>query len=209
VCAQAERTISHPRDGTRVDDRGAMRSRLLFVSLLLACSEHGQGGPPVTNIDGPPGGGGACGGFTNEQCAADEFCDFGRNTCGASDEQGTCQKRPTGCPDAIAADPVCGCDGQVHGSVCDANAVGIDVDASHRCPVPPGVFACGFRECNLGGAYCEVIGSDIGGEPDTFTCKGMPMCPGPATCGCLGNEPCGSNCSGDEQKGFVLVCLGG
>jgi hypothetical protein len=191
-----------------VDELSVMRATLLFPVLLLACSEHGKGGPPVTNIDGPQGGA-KCGGFANEQCAADEFCDFPRNGCGVSDEQGICVKRPQGCPEALIAEPVCGCNGQVFGSVCDANTQGFDVDANHNCPVPPGVFACGFRECDLNGTYCEALGSDIGNEPDVFTCKGIPPCPGPTDCQCLANQPCGSNCTGDNLKGFTLVCLGG
>jgi hypothetical protein len=185
-----------------------MRAALSITVLLFACSERGSGGPPVTNIDAPPSGIN-CGGFIAMECGPDEFCDFGRNSCGVSDEAGTCRKRPANCPVPIVPELVCGCDGEVYeAGICDANANGVDVDASHRCMVTPGQFACGFRECDVATRYCEVIGSDVGNEPDSFDCKVIPMCP-TGDCMCLADEPCGSQCSGDKTKGFTLVCPGG
>src|SRR4051812_22138270 len=114
------------------------RRSWLALSLLLAgCPEHGSGG---ARPDGGPGSGRPCGGFAGASCSSGEWCDFGRNTCGATDEQGTCRAKPTGCPDLFA--PVCGCDGVVHSNECDAQAVGADVNANGSCPVPAGQFAC-------------------------------------------------------------------
>jgi hypothetical protein len=177
----------------------------LVIVLLCAC-EHGKGGG-VPQVDG--GGSGAdCGGFSGAQCSADEFCDFARNSCGASDETGTCRTRPVSCPDLFA--PTCGCDGQVHGNSCDANAVGTDTSDIGSCDPPPGQFACGHTFCTLDSEYCQRAGSDIGGEPDSFGCNALPIgCTAGSDCSCLANEPCGSECSGDPASGFQVLCFGG
>lgn len=177
---------------------------LFVVALLGGCDEHGRGGVF------PDGGGRGrpCGGFSGARCTANEFCDFGRDTCGVTDEQGTCRARPFGCPDLFA--PVCGCDGVVHSNECDANAAGVDVDANGSCPTPAGQFACGSRTCDTAIEYCERGVSDIGGEPDTFVCKPLPSsCGATPSCGCLTQEPCGSFCDGTPTGGLRLTCPGG
>jgi hypothetical protein len=180
-------------------------TRLPWLALLLltGCPEHGSGGAR------PDGGGSLrpCGGFAGTSCSAGEFCDFGRNTCGATDEQGTCRARPSGCPDLFA--PVCGCDNVVHSNECDAQAVGVDVNANGSCPVPSGQFACGFRTCLTTSQYCEHGTSDVGSEPDTFTCKPLPQsCGMTATCSCVALEPCGSFCT-NTPTGLTVRCPGG
>ncbi len=177
---------------------------LVAVFMVAGCPEHGKGG----GGGGDGGTGRACGGFAGARCAATEFCDFGRNTCGATDEQGTCRPRPGGCGDIFA--PVCGCDNVVHGNECDANAAGVDVNANGSCPIPSGQFACGFRTCTTSEQYCERGVSDIGGEPDTFTCKPLPAaCGAVASCSCMTAEPCGSFCAGGGATGITLTCPGG
>ncbi len=182
--------------------------RLACLCALLVgvgCNEHGRGGMLF-----PDGGGTgrACGGFAGTSCTANEFCDFARNSCGATDEQGTCRTRPDACDDLFA--PVCGCDGVVHSSACEANAAGTDVNASGGCPVPAGQFACGFATCNTASEYCQRGVSDIGGEPDTFNCMPIPTsCGAAATCGCLMDEPCGSFCDTQPSGGLRLTCPGG
>ncbi|MBL0221157.1 MAG: hypothetical protein IPQ07_45790 [Myxococcales bacterium] len=179
-------------------------SWLVLGLMFGGCVEHGSGGP---TSDG--GSGRLCGGFGGGVCGANEFCDFGRNTCGASDESGTCRSKPSGCTDNF--DPVCGCDHLVHSNECDAQAVGVDVDASGACPVTTGTFACGFRTCQTASQYCQRGVSDIGGEPDTFTCKPLPgTCGvGGASCTCLAAEACGSFCAGAGTSGLTLTCPGG
>ena len=177
---------------------------LALSVLLTGCPEHGSGGAR------PDGGGGSlrpCGGFSGASCKATEFCDFGRNTCGGTDEQGTCRARPSGCPDLFA--PVCGCDHLVHSNECDAQGVGVDVDASGSCPVPSGQFACGFRTCQTTSEYCQRAVSDVGNEPDSFLCKQLPgSCGTPASCGCVASEPCGSSCA-SGAGGLTVTCPGG
>lgn len=174
-----------------------------LVGVLVACNERGMGGMFPT--DGGGGSGRACGGFAGTSCSSNEFCDFGRNSCGATDEQGTCRTRPTACDDLFA--PVCGCDGVTHSNECDANAAGTDVSALGSCPVPAGQFRCGFRTCDLSAEYCQRGVSDIGGEPDTFEC--MPLPASCTSCGCLMQEPCGDFCDGAAGMGFTLTCPGG
>lgn len=183
-----------------------MKTRLwLVVAVLLSgCPEHGKGGG-----DGGGGGSGrACGGFAGGGCSNSEFCDFGRNTCGATDEQGTCRPRPNACDDVL--DRVCACDGVIHTNECDANVAGVDLNANGSCPTMGGRFACGFRTCATPGQYCQRSVSDIGGEPDTFTCMPVPSgCGAVASCACLTAEPCGSFCSGTNTTGLTLTCPGG
>jgi hypothetical protein len=185
---------------------------MLSLVVVMGCTEHGKGGGGV--FDGGTGGdslpGKTCGGFSGEQCPSDQFCDFGRNSCGATDETGICVMRPLGCPDLF--DPVCGCDGQIHGNSCDANAAGVDLDAFGSCPLEPGAFRCGFRQCQIFSEYCQHAGSDIGGEPDGFACNVLPPCASQtATCTCLqdANEPCADTCAGDGMTGLTVTCLGG
>lgn len=181
-----------------------MRFALLSFVLLAACGGTNQGEP------GPDGGSGAvCGGLGNQACPADEFCDFDRNGCGAADETGTCRPRPTACDDN--SDPVCGCDGEIHGNPCDAAAAGTDLNAFGTCALEPGAFTCGFRACDLATSYCQHAASDIGSEPDQFTCVPLPACAGEPSCGCLQDqgEPCADTCDGDAASGLTTTCLGG
>jgi hypothetical protein len=186
-----------------------IRIASVFVVVLLVGCEGGRGGMLFGDAGGSGSGSGRpCGGFSGGLCTSNEFCDFGRNTCGVTDEQGTCRQRPTACDDQFA--PVCGCDGVVHSNQCDANASGADVDASGSCPVGAGELECGFRFCDKATQYCERGVSDIGGEPDSFVCEQLPSsCGATPSCGCLTQEPCGSFCSGSQSIGLTLTCPGG
>jgi hypothetical protein len=147
-----------------------------------------------------------CGGFANLPCGPEQFCDFRANGCGAADETGTCIDRPRACDDNL--DPVCGCDGVVHGNDCDAAASGTDINAAGGCPVEPGQRACGFRICDISATYCQHATSDVGGEPDGFACNAFPDC-AVHDCACLATESCGGACEGDTTNGFTLTCFGG
>ncbi len=175
-----------------------------LVISLAACGggDAGSGGP-----DGG-GSGAACGGFAGLTCGATEYCDYGANTCGAADEQGTCQARPTSCNDIYQ--PVCGCDGVVHGNACDAASAGSDVsDWEGSCTAPLDTFACGHRFCAAGTEYCQVFGSDIGGEPSGYECLGFPTsCGGSPDCACLADVTCGDECTG-EGTDLTVTCPGG
>lgn len=78
-----------------------------------------------------------CGGFAGLVCDPDEWCDYPDGSfCGGTDETGVCRPRPDTCPPVI--DEVCGCDGVLYTSACDANASGYDTFGG-----APGPSGCG------------------------------------------------------------------
>lgn len=164
------------------------------------------GSTSEATASGGSGPGQACG---EASCAAIEYCDWNANTCGTQPwDAGSCVGRPDGC--AAVYEPVCGCDGQVYGNGCDASVAGIDVDADGECEAPEGYFRCGYRFCNIGVEYCQVAISDVGGEPDGYSCvqTGMPC--EPFDCDCLTMEPCYEfGCMATEDGGIEIVCPGG
>lgn len=193
----------------------APRLLAILVVLVAGCGGGDEHLPPVIDapvaVDAAPDASGrACGGHGGGTCHADEYCDFAANTCGATDEQGTCTPRPTSCPDLLVAIPTCGCDSTVYGQPCEAFMAGTDLNAGGSCPVPAGMFACGYTQCTILTQYCERQVSDVVGEPDTYACRPLPSCPSQfATCTCLATEPCGAQCTGMGTTGLTLTCPGG
>ncbi|MFS8067157.1 MAG: hypothetical protein ACMG6S_12370 [Byssovorax sp.] len=173
----------------------------------------GSGGQPGTTSNTSTGTGSTpvkCGGntpFPMPACAADEYCDYSINNCGAFDNQGVCTKRPEACDKNLY--PTCGCDGQIHGNECDAAASGTDVN-NNGCTPPPGDFACGAHFCLSNLEYCEREVSDVGGFPDVFTCKPVPAgCGAAPSCACLSGVACGSTCAPTDNGGLKVTCFGG
>jgi hypothetical protein len=153
------------------------------------------------------GSGAVCGGFAGAVCADNEYCDFPDNRCGATDGQGICKPRPEACDLNFIA--TCGCDGQVHGNECAANSAGQDVSNMGSCQAPVGQFACGSHFCFQKTEYCTKFGSDVGSEPDTFSCKPVPAgCGATPTCACLSGVACGNICEA-TNGGLQVTCLGG
>jgi hypothetical protein len=173
------------------------------VAAIAAVGCGGEGDP------GPDGGGtGArCGGFTAQACADGFYCDYPANTCGVADEPGTCRIRPLGCDDNY--EPVCGCDGEVHGNACDASAAGVDLNDLGGCTAPLDMFGCGHGFCDVGLSYCQIYGSDVAGVPSDHACVGVPSgCGDAPDCACLADEPCGEVCEADGAD-VTLICPGG
>lgn len=78
-----------------------------------------------------------CGGISGvDACLAGELCDYPDGSfCGGDDSLGRCVSRPTDCPEPGGL-AVCGCDGRIYSSACEAHRQGIDVRSEGRCPDP-------------------------------------------------------------------------
>jgi hypothetical protein len=102
----------------------ALSSRMLtrtFLSFTIALGLFACGDSGSDEASGE-----LCGGFRGAPCAGDnEFCDYPEtSSCGANDQSGTCQARPTSCDTSVA--PVMGSDGEVYNNACLAHAAGVD-----------------------------------------------------------------------------------
>ncbi len=74
-----------------------------------------------------------CGGITGKACEKGFFCDYPpEQICGNADGQGKCQPIPSACTKEIAE--VCGCDGKTYSNACTANAAGVSVLQTGKCP---------------------------------------------------------------------------
>ncbi|MSQ83303.1 MAG: hypothetical protein EXR77_10505 [Myxococcales bacterium] len=115
-------------------------------------------------------------------CGKDGYCAGPTGLCSGT---GKCTSKPMMCPDVVQ--PVCGCDGQTYGNLCEAATLGVNVVASGACkPKACGGFAgavCPAGEvCDLAGCGADLMGS----------CVAKPVEPCPKTtidaqqCGCDG-----------------------
>jgi hypothetical protein len=78
-------------------------------------------------------GAGVCGGLIGAQCGKAYFCDYPPTmACGNADGQGQCQPIPNACTKEFAE--VCGCDGKLYSNACMANAAGVSVLKTGKCP---------------------------------------------------------------------------
>lgn len=190
------------------------------TSIVSCCDSSGnpvdyqcQNGMPVCPSGSSFPSSGTCTPSTSEACnptkpcSADEYCDYPDNLCGKGAE-GTCKPKPTSCDFTYA--PVCTCDGTIASNDCAGYTEGNDIDAENDCPPPVNTFACGNVFCQIGQEYCQRAVSDIGGEPDSYSCKPVPdACGKTPMCSCLVNEPCGQWCESLALAQLTLTCPGG
>jgi hypothetical protein len=163
-----------------------------------------------SNTGGSTSTGGPCGGKSGSVCESSQFCDFPDDICGAADGQGECTPKPDACPDNV--DPVCACDGKVYNNACEAQAAGNDLKTLGGCAPPIGEFPCGSGFCAKDKEYCEVVISDVGGEPNSYSCKDLPAnCTSmdPPQCACLSDVSCGTMCQAADSGGLTVTCPGG
>jgi hypothetical protein len=156
--------------------------------------------------------GSVCGGFSGQQCADTEYCDYPNDICGAADGQGVCRARPQACD--LVYDPVCACDGMVYGNDCEAATKGFDTSDLGGC-MPPmaNQFNCGHTFCDSATQYCLRTYADVANTPDSYICRDLPAsCSGmPASCACIG-DPCGAPIAAECMpigNGFRVSCPGG
>ncbi len=125
---------------------------------------------------------GQCG--STADCATDEYCDWRHlGGAGCPDEGlGLCSPRPLTCPPSLPG-AMCGCDGNVYPSKCEAaragTASGTAAWGSSPCAKQPEGAACGWSVRCQDGLVCL---SDAGG------CDGYGVCAAPPT-DCAAADP--------------------
>jgi hypothetical protein len=114
---------------------------------------------------------------------------------------------PEECP--LLYQPACGCDGKLHGNACETGFARTDV-STLGCEAPPNLFGCGSTFCSKGREYCRRTNSDVGGEPDGFTCLALPAaCGAMPTCACIVGDAGFPMCSADAEGNLTVVYPGG
>lgn len=133
------------------------------------------------------------------KCDAKQYCDYEPNTCGSSNEFGTCRDKPTSCPLEILQ-PVCGCDNVDYSNECEARLAGQDVAHAGTCA---GNASCSAmtEQCDTY-AYCEYLDNSCGDNGSTGTCQ-----PKPTLCEALDDVQCG--CNNTDFKNLCEAHLAG
>jgi hypothetical protein len=167
--------------------------------------EGGAGGG-AGGLGGAGGAGSICGGFAGIECPADQYCDYAENDCGTGDGTGTCQPRPSACPDIY--DPVCGCDGTIHSNACDAQSAGVDLNAL-GCSQGVSDFVCGYKLCDVQSQVCVATTNDAP-PTTTYECVAAPpSCAGDfPTCACSMSLSlaCSGTCTANVAGSVTIKC---
>lgn len=192
-----------------------MPAAWLLVVSILGCSEVDDSGMLHDGWSGtPPPEPAEVGESCDEwvKCQAGAFCDFSPTSeWPECTELGTCVALPEACEGE--PQPVCGCDGNLYESRCDAARAGVGTQGATDCEPPPGWFGCGFDFCEIGAQYCEhTIGH---GGPETWVCRALNCPPGTEGCACITDpSPCGEPeyfpgqfCGPTPDGGSELTCL--
>ena len=127
---------------------------------------------------GTTGAGGAGGATCSPSCGSSEYCAL--STCGTG--VGTCVTRPVDCI-AQTEDIVCGCNGQLYRSPCEAEGAGVSISTVGGCEPPTGKFVCGTIFCAHGTQYCE---KQVRGTGSQYLCRDLPAgCGATPACACI------------------------
>jgi hypothetical protein len=185
---------------------------LLSVAILqvVACSSSAETPAGTTSSVASSGAGGAGGAGGSGPCAnaggAPAYFAYQDGQCGRTSKDGSCTARPFDCTGA-APKAVCGCDGVVHPTACEANLKSIDLDHGGNCQPPTGTFVCDALLCDATNSYCEEIKPPA---PDAavFACTPFPAeCLSLHTCDCLKQSGVATGCKADAD-GHLHVTVG-
>jgi hypothetical protein len=129
-------------------------------------------------------------------CPEGYVCDYAQNTCGVAGETGVCRKKPENCPIMPPCPMLCGCDGRVYCSECEAWAAGTDLGPNDACQP---ATTCGPDRPCAEGEFCDFPPGTCGGAG---VCRLRPeACPDlwRPVCGCDGQtyaNSCDANFAG-------------
>lgn len=108
-----------------------------------------------------------CGGSSGMVCADEFYCSYPDYGCGTKSATGTCVIRDDSCPrnmDAPQISNVCGCDGHVYQSACEAHRVKQDVGLVSLCSLNFNQVPCGdILICDTDYGHCD---KDVSGGSD-------------------------------------------
>jgi hypothetical protein len=182
--------------GTSSEGRGGSGGNPCAPDSCSGPSTTTSTGTSISTASGTAGGGGGdfCGGLPGALCPTNQFCAFPNGRCGGDDDGGVCRPIPTTCsgPDS----QVCGCDGKVYDSACDAQKAGIDVSADMSC-----LSLCDGN-CDFSKQYCRIETQN--GVPFGYNCLEFPhACQGQPSCDCI--HSCGA-CSESSNGQITVTC---
>ena len=136
-----------------------------------------------------------CGIPDGRQCAQDEFCLDRGPSCGQTrPEGGTCEQITNACAEIY--DPVCGCNDQTYGNLCELINAQVQLKAEGECqapPPPPPVNdgACGSPRAPMMCAQTHFCDRPIGTCPERNESTGGTCQPRPQGCNRLFRPVCG------------------
>jgi len=165
----------------------------------------GQAGAGSTTGTGGMGGAGPCTPASCSSNGSNRYC----VTCGPA--IGQCLSRGADC--ILQPGPVvCGCDGKLYMSYCEAEVFGGVGVGAGGCETPPGKFRCGTLFCSEGTQYCEkwilTDQRDYDGGPYVFryACVDLAAeCVATPTCDCVSRSDC-SGCATSADGVLTVTC---
>lgn len=191
-----------------------------------AGANAGSGGQSGGGVRAGGAGGGAAGGTAAPDCRT-EGCPSGTE-CIPSECIGaaSCLDPTVGCTDR----PVCGCNGTLYASNCEAYAAGVGIGPAEQCATPTGLVPCLDTFCERATEYCDMhrhygssafpVPCQAGTSWTSGRCHPLPAeCGADPACSCVSGEPfesgrpaaCSPNCNEIDDfvvRGCMTGCFG-
>jgi hypothetical protein len=108
---------------------------------------------------------------------------------------------------------VCGCDGKLYMTECEASGSGMALANDARCVTPPGTFQCGTKFCTHGSQYCQTWYwndeiTNLGRYVARYACVDLADagCGTTPTCACVTSAQCGE-CAVSADGDLTAGCL--